>query len=586
MKTTKRALTAAILLSCACFMAPYYAHAEEGITIDTDGTISTTVNVSADEVVAVRVDGQVTNLIIDADITSSGAKGIGLFVESGSENNITLNAGKTIQALGEEGIAVLFGSNVAARGTQNPDAPLEIVPGKNFNVYGSLKGTKAAIYISENAEFDNINILSGASIEGAIIHEGSGFTNLTFGGSVEEQEPPVAMSTDDGTYNPSITFTPDPNFNMTYSGKIDGINSLKMNIAGGTLEYNGTANVNNITINEGATLKGAGTYNLSEQIVAQRSNDGTTSNRGTFTNNGTFDLGNGITTINIKGNYTQYSTGNLLVDFDTNGKSDKLNITEGSANLDGKITLTPQVDYYYNGQKITISVIDVENGYNITNQASAVPNNISPVLNFEVNESESKNASTNTETKYVINVERVEQGYQNVATDDISSGIGSAIDIDSQKKKDDEQYVLTIDKEKLLTSLDFPLTTTNTDAEKKKVINTNIKKLNPNVVSSNAQAVLTTHTTLNNLVSVTSLVNAGSMSMNTPVALKRGGLGPNRVEPPKYNSWRNIVIPFAGYTDQHNGSSGYTNHNSGVIGAMERTFANGLTHGYHAAINH
>ena len=585
MKTTKRALTAAILLSCACFMAPYYAHAEEGITIDTDGTISTTVNVSADEVVAVRVDGQVTNLIIDADITSSGAKGIGLFVESGSENNITLNAGKTIQALGEEGIAVLFGSNVAARGTQNPDAPLEIVPGKNFNVYGSLKGTKAAIYISENAEFDNINILSGASIEGAIIHEGSGFTNLTFGGSVEEQEPPVAMSTDDGTYNPSITFTPDPNFNMTYSGKIDGINSLKMNIAGGTLEYNGTANVNNITINEGATLKGAGTYNLSEQIVAQRSNDGTTSNRGTFTNNGTFDLGNGITTINIKGNYTQYS-GNLLVDFDTNGKSDKLNITEGSANLDGKITLTPQVDYYYNGQKITISVIDVENGYNITNQASAVPNNISPVLNFEVNESESKNASTNTETKYVINVERVEQGYQNVATDDISSGIGSAIDIDSQKKKDDEQYVLTIDKEKLLTSLDFPLTTTNTDAEKKKVINTNIKKLNPNVVSSNAQAVLTTHTTLNNLVSVTSLVNAGSMSMNTPVALKRGGLGPNRVEPPKYNSWRNIVIPFAGYTDQHNGSSGYTNHNSGVIGAMERTFANGLTHGYHAAINH
>lgn len=106
MKTTKRALTAAVLLSCACFMAPYYAHAEEGITIDTSGTISTTVNVSADEVVAVRVDGQVTNLIIDADITSSGAKSIGLFVESGSENNITLNAGKTIKALGEEGIAV------------------------------------------------------------------------------------------------------------------------------------------------------------------------------------------------------------------------------------------------------------------------------------------------------------------------------------------------------------------------------------------------------------------------------------------------------------------------------------------------
>ena len=29
MKTTKHALTAAVLLSCACLMAPYYAHAEE-----------------------------------------------------------------------------------------------------------------------------------------------------------------------------------------------------------------------------------------------------------------------------------------------------------------------------------------------------------------------------------------------------------------------------------------------------------------------------------------------------------------------------------------------------------------------------
>ena len=115
MKTTKHALTAAILLSCACLMAPYYAHAEAEITINSDKTISTAVNVSADEGVAVRVEGQATNVIIDDDITSSGAKGIGLLVDSGSENNITLNAGKTIQALGEEGIAVLFGSNAATR---------------------------------------------------------------------------------------------------------------------------------------------------------------------------------------------------------------------------------------------------------------------------------------------------------------------------------------------------------------------------------------------------------------------------------------------------------------------------------------
>ena len=97
---------------------------------------------------------------------------------------------------------------------------------------------------------------------------------------------------------------------------------------------------------------------MSEQIVAQSSNDGATSTRGTFTNNGTFDLGDGIKeNITITGNYTQTDTGNLGVDFDTNGKSDKLNITEGYATLNGKITLTPQVDYYYNGQMINLNPI-------------------------------------------------------------------------------------------------------------------------------------------------------------------------------------------------------------------------------------
>lgn len=54
---------------------------------------------------------------------------------------------------------------------------------------------------------------------------------------------------------------------------------------------------------------------------------------------------------------------------------------------------------------------------------------------------------------------------------------------------------------------------------------------------------------------------------------------------PQRNAWRNIVRPFYSYTDQHNGSRGYTNHNSGVLGAMERTLDNGLTLGYHAAMN-
>ncbi len=317
---------------------------------------------------------------------------------------------------------------------------------------------------------------------------------------------------------------------------------------------------------------------------------------------GTFDLGKGIHEISITGSYRQYTSynqddpiPNLKVDFNTDNKSDHLIIKEDNTTIQGTITLTPQVDYYYNGQVIKLDPIVQDGNGNALTGVTAEPkiNNISPVLEFTVAGDATTTTVNNTEyvcdyskTQYIINVKRKDQGYQSVATDDISSGIGSAIDIDSQKKKDDEQYVLTIDKEKLLTSLDYPLTITNTDAERNKVVSNNLKKLNPNVVGSQAQAVIETHTTLNNLVSTVSSLNVGSMSMNTPVSRRIGGLGPTRVEPPKYNSWRNIVIPFSSYTDQHNGSNGYTNHKSGVIGAMERTFANGLTHGYHAAINH
>lgn len=586
MKTTKRALTTAVLLSCSCFLAPYYAHAEAGITIDighTDiYTTSAPITINEDNGIGLSVKGaslleELSNTLnISHNITASGANGIGLQVTSGNIVDINLQAGAAIEASGDGGIAVRFGNNasgnVAEMSIQNDDTlNTEYIPVvvNNFNIQGSLVGKSAAISIDSDATVRNINILSGASIEGNIISEQEAHTNLTFGGKYIK-ELTAAYNTDSADNN----YEPDANFNMSYSYDITGSN-INMHIAGGTLEYNGEANVKSVTINEGATLKGAGTYVVTDSVTG-------------FTNYGTFDLGDGIKeNITITGNYTQTDTGNLGVDFDTNGKSDKLNITEGSANLDGKITLTPQVDYYYNGQVIKLDpIVSVNNGQTL-NASAATPiiNNISPVLEFTV--AEDNNSDCDYEkTQYIINVKRKDQGYQSVATDDISSGIGSAIDIDSQKNKDNEQYVLTIDKEKLLTSLDYPLTITNTDAERNKVVSNNLKKLNPNVVGSQAQAVIETHTTLNNLVSTVSSLNVGSMSTNTPVSRRIGGLGPNRVEPPKYNSWRNIVIPFSSYTDQHNGTNGYTNHNSGVIGAMERTFANGLTHGYHAALNH
>lgn len=641
-----------------------------------DVTQKADLNAAGDYGIGIRVDGVGNKVTVDSNISANGVGGNGLLVAYGKEHEITLNTGKTIEATGTGGVAARFdfGSNELGdvfeyRGSYvdvaidagedleydendktwiQKDLP-EAIKGElvtNFNVSGALKGQQAAIYISPNAYVKNINLLSGASLEGDIISEWNpneiiyqnestqgpeartttqdngitinggnvaartndtnnggmsgyelpetlspalptgvdGLTNLTFGGSVVEENEVVAMSDGQGTRTVT-TITPDASFNMSYSGKIDGIDSLKMNIAGGTLYYSGEAHVYNVTINNGATLKGSGKYFLNTTANTDYS--------GTFTNNGTFNLGDGVTDITITGNYKQTSTGTLGVDFNTDAGHDTLTISNGNASIAGTISLTPQVDYYFNGQQIGITpIVSASSGLQLDLEKTKIYlNNISPVLEFTV----AGNGATVTinnqdfkcdyaKTQYIINVDRKDNAYQSVADDKISAGIGSALDSDA--KQNTEKVYVGADKLKLIQAIDFPLTTTNTDAERKKVMNTNIKKLNPNVVGSQAQAVLETHTTINNLVSVTSLVNAGSMSMNAPVAVKRGGLGPTKVEPPKYNSWRNIVIPFAAYTNQHNGSNGYTNHNSGVIGAMERTFANGLTHGYHAALNH
>ena len=108
-----------------------------------------------------------------------------------------------------------------------------------------------------------------------------------------------------------------------------------------------------------------------------------------------------------------------------------------------------------------------------------------------------------------------------------------------------------------------------------------LKQLNPSVYSNSSQATITTHSMLNNMNMLGSF-----SSLNAPPAHTSGGRGPAVDAAPQYNAWRNIVMPFSAYTDQHNGMRGFTNHNSGVIGAMERTLKNGLTHGYHAALNH
>lgn len=552
MTNKNRALTLAVLLSCGSLLMPFYAYA---VQVETTATIDNDITMAEDNGIGILAKGSTgasNSITINANITSSGSNGIGLSVSNGNWGNIILNEGKTIQANGDDGVAVLFGNNAVAFSSDTRSGSEEISASvTNFNVSGALIGQQNAILIQSDAMVNNINILSGASIQGNITSNSSYYTELTFGSKIGED-----------------SYVADSNFNLSYSGSITG-SSINMHIAGGTLEYNGTATVDKITIHEGATLSGKGTYSVSD------------SEKG-FTNNGTFDLGNGINAVTINGNYTQSSSGDLRVDFNTDNQSDKLTVT-GNATIKGTISLTPQVDYYFNGQTISLQPIVEANPLTVT-EATTKINNISPVLKFELASDGTDNHDP-SKTQYVIKVTRVENSYQSVADDQISAGIGSALD--SNSNSNELQYIASADKEKLLSAIDFTLTPPNASEDiRKGLVKANIKKLNPNVVSSNAQAVLQTHTSLNTLISVGSVSSLGSLSTNIPKPIIRGGLGPTVHTPPRTNTWRNIVVPFAGYTDQHNGSKGYTNHNSGLIGAIERTLDNGLTHGYHAALNH
>lgn len=574
MLKSHRYLTAAVLLSCSCLLAPFYAHAETTKIITEDSSTGFTIDSAYKEF---------DKVTIDSNFTNNATSGCGLEVTTSGIRNITLNAGKTIQALGDDGIAVSFIGNkeIVAMSDGAPE-PVPCVD--KFIVNGSLVGKKASIYIDPTTYVRDIYIQNGAFLQGNIIADKPALnydtTMLTFGNyGVGDQE------------------EVDCNLKISYSGDIHGEKSISMKIVGTNLEYTGEANVGSVTIAQNATLSGAGTYVLGTYVREDKTY------RNSFINSGTLDLNDGkaTTVVNITGNYTQY--GKLLVEFNSDAESDHLQINEGGAVIQGSITLTPQVDYYFNGQTIKLNpIFSVDSDKKIDASTAILNiNNISPVLNFTIAADNTKvdsqgNIVSVTEgetpdcdygsTKYVIKVERKEQGYQNVADDKTSAGIGSAIDNELNKSKE-EQLSFSQDKKDLISAIDktlLPYDATKEDA--KKVINTNLKKLNPNVVSSQAQAVVDTHTTLNNLVAVTSLANVGSMSTNIPAPRLGGGLGPAARPTPKYNSWRNIVMPFSGYTDQHNGSNGYTNHNSGVIGAIERTFANGLTHGYHAALNH
>ena len=525
--------------------------------------------------IGIRVDGVGNKVTINTDITANGDYGNGLLVAYGKNHEITLNEGKSIEAIGEDGVAARFdfGSNELGdfygyRGSyinttytsqeeldsmeaESPGSTAGIQVGwreitgdklpdaingelvTNFNIAGTLKGEKAAIYISPNALVKNINILQGANIQGDIISEWNPEAILYQNNDGETLAPRLPYG-ENGLTNLNFNGT------HTFNDDIIGKDSIVLNVGTTTATSSLTTGDNSVVNVKGLNVGGS-TLNS------------------TFNNKGDLYVDQGMGEITIASGSTLDSNGGrIFSQVDNDGAL--LQITGGGKlKLYGSTLLLGMKHDFYDGNvELTWYTSNIQLEGNPTIKLYEQ----SPTLDF----TGTLDAANN---RYIISMHR---NYEQYAYDAGTGSLANALVQNAAFLGKTSAHAA--DWQKIYESIDF----SKNDGS---AVPGLLKQLNPSVYSNSSQATITTHSMLNNMNMLGSF-----SSLNAPPAHTGGGRGPTVDAAPQYNAWRNIVMPFSAYTDQHNGMRGFTNHNSGVIGAMERTLENGLTHGYHAALNH
>ena len=313
--------------------------------------------------------GNVLRIASDTVVAADGTEGLGILVSYGKDHRIEHRG--TVTALGSKGVAARFdfGSNILGDGIEKRGSYISVLDPdysygtpeerlaqsgldgalvKNFDVAGTLVGGFASIYVGESAFVERINVLQGASLSGDILSywdpnsedvtlpEGANpddyVTTLNFGVKHVSGD----VTTDD--------YAADADFSLRYDGRIFGgwnettgeteQASIVMNVEGGTLSFNGVADILRLTVAENAVLGGNAVYKLK-----------------TFTNNGTLSPGNSIGTMVIQGDYVEGENGRLALEFDGSGQTDRIVIEGAAEKEDGSVPtfaadLTPAAGYF------------------------------------------------------------------------------------------------------------------------------------------------------------------------------------------------------------------------------------------------
>ena len=328
--------------------------------------------------VGIRVDGLKNKITLDknSEIHSDGDYGMGILIAYGKNHEVNVDGIVTAEGLNGDAIHFDFGANSMGANTEYRGSFIryirilsegqpaivkniginEIVIGDEdfsftdiengdlneamvdtLNVSGKLFADSSkdghAIYIEEEAFVKNININSGAEINGDIVSDWKKFNAEEYGvfdketkikyreeifdkngntiydshGNKKNRQKnsvaePLMIQYKDGKYLyteyiPELVTNLNFNADLNFSQKISGDDNIKINVTGGTLNFNGgTADVVNVNVANGAkVIDGNFTVNDMSEKIVDDFNDDTT---GKFFNHGTISAANNDFTIN------------------------------------------------------------------------------------------------------------------------------------------------------------------------------------------------------------------------------------------------------------------------------------------------
>lgn len=500
-----------------------------------------------------HVYGSDNNITQAADLLANGAYALGIRVD-GRGNTITVALGTRVQADGLGGTALLvsygrdqvvnlageasaqgqggiaarfdFGDNemsneVEYRGSWirsvggNPGDDTADLPSElegpllnSFNVTGRLAGSRAAIYIAENALVEEINIMNGARIDGDIISDWDPADTRIQAPSGTELHTALNFGlqpNSDGT----ASANPDHAFELTLNGGIDGAESLKMKLAGGQLAVTEPVAVYSLENSGYLSLYGL-------------SND---------------EPGATVTTAFINQPGATLETG-------FNAAGQVAAVAAASATVGGDLVLSPLPDFYPSDADITAEAPVTAGGAAVTDFSSLALKNSSPTLDFVL--------LNDNQASPRIGSARAADAYSQYAASPAAAGLGLALVSVAAEAQGDMRH--------LLTALDF-------SAQDGREVRRGLSLLGPEAYDSAARASLARQGTLNGLMSRRLLAYTENYQA--------------------MEHWRLWATPYAAFS-WHRAQghiSGYDSASSGLITGLDKSFGQGLTLGFHLALN-